>query len=64
MMKVRPKRRMSKFDSLRPVLNMLETFLISHGVDRVKADNIVLGTSFMNYIEQKILNDFLFLRYC
>lgn len=47
-MKVRPKRRMSKFDSLRPVLNMLETFLISHGVDRVKADNIVLGTSFMN----------------
>ena len=48
MMKVRPKKRMSKFDSLRPVLNMLETFLISHGVDRVKADNIVLGRNYLS----------------
>ena len=40
---LRPKKRMSKFDSLKPVLNMLENFLQSHGVLRQKAATIVLG---------------------
>ena len=37
---------MSKFDSLRPVLNMLETFLTSHGVDKSRADTIVFGRNY------------------
>ena len=40
---VKPKKKMSKFDSLKPVLNMLETFLVSHGVERHRAGTIVLG---------------------
>ena len=40
---VRPKKKMSKFDSLRPILNMLETFLLSHGVTRHRAQTVVLG---------------------
>ena len=40
---LRPKKKMSKFDSLKPVLNMLENFLQSHGVLRQKAATIVLG---------------------
>merc|ERR1719450_2063740 len=39
---VRPKKKMSKFDSLRPILNMLETFLLSHGVTRHRAQTVVL----------------------
>ena len=41
----RPRRRMSKFDSLKPVLNNLESQLVSHGVPHVRAEGIILGLS-------------------
>ena len=40
---LRPKKKMSKFESLRPILNMLENFLMGHGVVRQKAATVVLG---------------------
>ena len=39
---MRPKKKMSKQDSLKPILNMLETFLVSHGADRARAGATVL----------------------
>ena len=40
---VRPRRRMSKMDSLKPILNMLESQLLSHGVQQLTANHIVQG---------------------
>ena len=34
---------MSKFDSLKPVLNILESQLVSHGLHQIIAEGIVLG---------------------
>ena len=40
---VRPsKRKMSKFDSLKPISNYLETLMVSHGLSQSKADLLVL----------------------
>ena len=39
---MRPKKKMSKLDSLKPILNMLETFLVSHGAERARAGATVL----------------------
>ena len=50
---VRPKKKMSKFDSLRPILNMLETFLLSHAVTRHRAQTVVLG----NDVKHEIILD-------
>ena len=42
-MEVRPsKRKMSKFDSLKPISNYLETLMVSHGLSQSKADLLVL----------------------
>ena len=37
----RPKRKMSKFDSLKPISRYLETLLVSHGLTQQKADLVV-----------------------
>ena len=39
---VRPKKKMSKFDSLKPISNYLETLLVSHGLTQHRADLVVL----------------------
>ena len=36
------KRKMSKFDSLKPISNYLETLMVSHGLSQSKADLLVL----------------------
>ena len=42
-LEVRPsKRKMSKFDSLKPISNYLETLMVSHGLSQSKADLLVL----------------------
>ena len=42
-LEVRPrKRKMSKFDSLKPISNYLETLMVSHGLNQSKADLLVL----------------------
>ena len=38
----KPKKKMSKFDSLKPLLNYLENFFVSHGLTQSKADLVVL----------------------
>ena len=38
----RPKKKMSKFDSLKPISNYLETLLVSHGLTQPRADLVVL----------------------
>ena len=40
---VRPRRRMSKMDSLKPILNMMESQLLSHGIQQLTANHIVQG---------------------
>ena len=39
---MRPKKKMSKFDSLKPISNYLETLLVSHGLTENRADLVVL----------------------
>ena len=39
---VRPKKKMSKFDSLKPISNYLENLLVSHGLTQHRADLVVL----------------------
>ena len=39
---LRPKKKMSKFDSLKPISNYLETLLVSHGLTQNTADLVVL----------------------
>ena len=39
---LRPKKKMSKFDSLKPISNYLETLLVSHGLTQISADLVVL----------------------
>ena len=42
-LEIRPsKRKMSKFDSLKPISNYLETLMVSHGLSQSKADLLVL----------------------
>ena len=36
------KRKMSKFDSLKPISNYLETLMVSHGLGQSRADLLVL----------------------
>ena len=36
------KRKMSKFDSLKPISNYLETLMVSHGLDQSQANLLVL----------------------
>ena len=38
----RARKKMSKFDSLKPLLNLLETCLIQHGMTQHQADLVVL----------------------
>ena len=46
MLESRPsKRKMSKFDSLKPISNYLETLMVSHGLDQSQADLLVLDIS-------------------
>ena len=39
---IRPKKKMSKFDSLKPISNFLESLLVSHGLTQHRADLVVL----------------------
>jgi len=39
---IRPKKKMSKFDSLKPISNYLESLLVSHGLTQHRADLVVL----------------------
>ena len=39
---VRPKKKMSKFDSLKPISNYLENLLVSPGLTQHRADLVVL----------------------
>ena len=39
---VKPKKKMSKFDSLKPLLTLLESTLVTHGLDQRAADMVVL----------------------
>ena len=39
---IRPKKKMSKFDSLKPISNYLESLLVSHGLTQNRADLVVL----------------------
>lgn len=38
---VRPKKKMSKFDSLKPITNYLEVLLVRHGLSQHNADLVV-----------------------
>ena len=44
-LEIRPKKKMSKFDSLKPISNYLETLLVSHGLTQPRADLVVLDIS-------------------
>ena len=39
---IKPKKKMSKFDSLKPISNYLESLLVSHGLTQHCADLVVL----------------------
>ena len=39
---IRPKKKMSKLDSLKPISNYLESLLVSHGLTQHRADLVVL----------------------
>ena len=39
---IKPKKKMSKFDSLKPIFNYLESLLVSHGLSQNRADLVVL----------------------
>ena len=39
---IKPKKKMSKFDSLKPISNYLESLLVSHGLTQHRADLVVL----------------------
>merc|ERR1711915_485113 len=39
---IRPKKKMSKFDSLKPISNYLENLLVTHGLSQHQADLVVL----------------------
>ena len=39
---VRPKKKMSKFDSLKPISNYLETLLVSNGLSQHRADMVAI----------------------
>ena len=38
---LRPRKKVSKFDSLKPISNYLETLLVSHGLTQHQADLVV-----------------------